>query len=296
MKNMISNKDENWKIVRNRVCIRALLIFLGALLMQMLAYMVCMIVMTIHVTVFDKKNVEILQQIAQANTKKGPFLIWVSFVSALLCLIWCGILYKKSSWRVHPFSYKKAFALKNCGILFSTAVGGCTVLTALLSIAGALFPKIFVQYNQVMDHLSADSIGITMFYVLLVGPISEEFIFRGAILDRFHLAFPFWIANTLQAFLFGVYHMNLIQGLYAFLLGILLGMIRYVTGTILANITAHILFNGTSYAISAISAVKGAAAPWITIVLFAVGIVLFLVGTAGLRKEYQKKMLREEQS
>ena len=55
MKNMISNKDENWKIVRNRVCIRALLIFLGALLMQMLAYMVCMIVMTIHVTVFDKK-------------------------------------------------------------------------------------------------------------------------------------------------------------------------------------------------------------------------------------------------
>ena len=111
MKNMISNKDENWKIVRNRVCIRALLIFLGALLMQMLAYMVCMIVMTIHVTVFDKKNVEILQQIAQANTKKGPFLIWVSFVSALLCLIWCGILYKKSSWRVHPFSYKKAFAL-----------------------------------------------------------------------------------------------------------------------------------------------------------------------------------------
>ena len=27
MKNMISNKDENWKIVRNRVCIRALLIF-----------------------------------------------------------------------------------------------------------------------------------------------------------------------------------------------------------------------------------------------------------------------------
>lgn len=69
-------------------------------------------------------------------------------------------------------------------------------------------------------------------------------------------------------------------------------MIRYVTGTILANITAHILFNGTSYAISAISAVKGAAAPWITIVLFAVGIVLFLVGTAGLRKEYQKKMLR----
>lgn len=168
------------------------------------------------------------------------------------------------------------------------------MLTALLSIAGALFPKIFVQYNQVMDHLSADSIGITMFYVLLVGPISEEFIFRGAILDRFHLAFPFWIANTLQAFLFGVYHMNLIQGLYAFLLGILLGMIRYVTGTILANITAHILFNGTSYAISAISAVKGAAAPWITIVLFAVGIVLFLVGTAGLRKEYQKKMLREE--
>ena len=110
--------------------------------MQMLAYMVCMIVMTIHVTVFDKKNVEILQQIAQANTKKGPFLIWVSFVSALLCLIWCGILFIRS--RVGEcilFRIRKPFCVKNCGILFSTAVGGCIVLTALLSIAGALFPE-----------------------------------------------------------------------------------------------------------------------------------------------------------
>lgn len=293
---MIQKKDDNWKIVRNRVCIRALLIFLGTLFMQMLAYMVCMVVMTVRVTVFDPSDVGTLQQIAEANTQKGPFLIWVSFVSAVLCLIWCGILYKRSSWRVHPFSYKKAFKVKNCGILFGTAVGGCIVLTALLSAAGALFPKLFVQYNQVMDHLSADSIGITMFYVLLVGPVSEEFIFRGAILDRFHLAFPFWIANTLQAVLFGVYHMNLIQGLYAFLLGILLGMIRYVTGTILANILAHILFNGTSYAISAISSIGGNAAAALTIVLFIAGIILFIWGFTGLKKEYQDKIQKEEKS
>lgn len=73
MKNMISNKDENWKIVRNRVCIRALLIFLGALLMQMLAYMVCMIVMTIHVTVFDKKMSRYCSRLHRQIRRKDLF-------------------------------------------------------------------------------------------------------------------------------------------------------------------------------------------------------------------------------
>ena len=66
-------------------------------------------------------------------------------------------------------------------------------------------------------------------------------------------------------------------------------MIRYKDSTILANITAHILFNGTSYEISAISAVKGAAAPWITIVLLPSELYCFWLEQPGYEKNTKRR-------
>lgn len=43
--------------------------------------------------------------------------------------------------------------------------------------------------------------------------------------------------------------MNLIQGIYAFLLGMVLGMVVYATGSILCSILTHIIFNSTTYII-----------------------------------------------
>jgi hypothetical protein len=123
------------------------------------------------------------------------------------------------------------------------------VLTLLLNVLAAMLPHAFEAYSELMEPLMDGSVRLTVLYVLLIGPVSEELIFRGALLDRFHLAFPFLAANALQAALFGIYHMNLTQGVYAFCLGFVLGLIRYVTGSILANMLAHILFNATSYAL-----------------------------------------------
>jgi hypothetical protein len=36
---------------------------------------------------------------------------------------------------------------------------------------------------------------------------------------------PFWVANILQAVLFGIYHMNPLQGIYAFFIGLFLGYV-----------------------------------------------------------------------
>ncbi|MFQ7713992.1 MAG: type II CAAX prenyl endopeptidase Rce1 family protein [Agathobacter rectalis] len=39
-------------------------------------------------------------------------------------------------------------------------------------------------------------------------------------------ALPFALANLMQAALFGLFHLNWIQGIYAFALGIVLGYVR----------------------------------------------------------------------
>lgn len=283
-----SNIEKNWKIVRSRVCIRALLIFLGIILMQMLAYMICMAGMFVWSAFMEKDGGDVISSLAGINVS-GDFLIWVSLVSALLSMIWCGILYKKSSWRASGFDYKAAFCLKNTLSAAGVGAGGCIALTMFLSFLSMVVPEAFSFYNTVMEHLTDSSMAVTAIYVLLVGPVSEELIFRGAILDRLYLAFPFLAANILQAALFGLYHMNLIQGLYAFCLGFVLGVIRSGMGSILASIFTHILFNATSYVLDILFPEGQVIELWQMFVMILAGGFLFVIGFVHLLRINKQK-------
>lgn len=286
---MNHREESQWKIVRNRSCIRALLIFLGVVLMQIAAYMLCILLLVLGAYAF--RSDVLLRMVADANKQKmsGDFLVLLSGISALLSAVWCGILYKKSQWREQNFDYRQAFSLKNIAALAGTAMGSCIVITMVLSFLSALAPQYFEEYEGVMEHLTKSSVLLSTGYVLLLGPVSEELIFRGAILDRFYLAFPYWVANLLQAALFGLYHMNVVQGIYAFMLGMMLGMIRYVTKSILPAMAAHILFNATSYLLGIIfpEGKDIAAGQMIFVLLF--GILFACTGLWYYIKKYKEQ-------
>lgn len=89
-----------------------------------------------------------------------------------------------------------------------------------------------------------DSVSVVMMiYSVLVAPICEELIFRGVTMQYAKKAMPFWVANLFQALLFGIYHMNVIQGVYAFVIGIVLGYICEKGGSIYLSILFHMVFN-----------------------------------------------------
>ena len=52
-----------------------------------------------------------------------------------------------------------------------------------------------------------------------------------------------WKANMIQALLFGLLHANLVQGSYAWLLGIALGYIVWKCGALFPGIFMHVIFN-----------------------------------------------------
>ena len=123
---------------------------------------------------------------------------------------------------------------------------GTQYLTSyLISFVSALFPQWLEQYMNLMESAGMDSsLTISMFcYSVLFAPLSEELIFRGVTLRQASRALPFWAANILQALLFGVFHMNLLQGIYAFFLGLILGYVCHRGGSISHAILLHILFN-----------------------------------------------------
>lgn len=81
--------------------------------------------------------------------------------------------------------------------------------------------------------------------VCILAPVLEELFFRGLILGLLKKFAPFIIANVTQALAFGIYHGKLIQGIYAFLLGMLIGYIAYVTGSFVYTIVLHMGINST---------------------------------------------------
>ena len=112
------------------------------------------------------------------------------------------------------------------------------VLSALLNmIQGAA-----ETYDASVSSLFDNSIS-TIIYVAVLSPVLEELIFRFAIMGLARRYMPFMLANICQAVLFGLYHMNLIQGIYAFVLGLFIGWLRVLAESILGCIAYHIAIN-----------------------------------------------------
>lgn len=286
---IVMDKGENranWRRIQVRVVVRAILIVLGALFMQMAALFICLMIAAGMAFAKGAEGRAEVVDIFSNYLKNEELLIWAALLSAVLMGIWCGILYRKSGWREEHIDYRRAFCPENVLSILGIGAGGCIFLSVLLSIVAAIVPEAFTSYNQVMDALTEDGAVANVLYVLLIGPVSEELIFRGAILDRFYIAFPFFVANILQAVLFGVYHMNLIQGLYAFFLGMALGLVRHATGSILGSILVHIIFNSTSWVSDVL--LPETTPEWAIFLLTAAAGVSLLLGLRHMRAQVQR--------
>lgn len=79
--------------------------------------------------------------------------------------------------------------------------------------------------------------------------IVEELAYRGVILGSYRYSSRIW-AIVISGVLFGAMHMNFNQMAYAVVLGMMLGLLAEVTGSILPTMLAHFCFNEISVCIS----------------------------------------------
>lgn len=77
----------------------------------------------------------------------------------------------------------------------------------------------------------------------ILAPVLEEVLYRGVVYGRVRYWFSKKEAAFISAFIFSAMHMNLVQFIYAFLLGILLVTVYEYTGKIYAPIIAHAAAN-----------------------------------------------------
>lgn len=76
--------------------------------------------------------------------------------------------------------------------------------------------------------------------VAVIGPIAEEFVFRGLILNRLITKFGFWNGIGLSSAIFGMFHIDFFG---AFLFAVVASLLYLKTGNLLVPILLHIVNN-----------------------------------------------------
>lgn len=118
-----------------------------------------------------------------------------------------------------------------------------------------IYPESSVAYyEQLMEQAAIGVSLISNIAAVLVAPIGEELLFRGVTLRFAEKATAqmnsrkaaFWIANTIQALMFGIFHMNFVQGSYAFVMGLGFGYLAKRYKSIVPCILGHMVINGSS--------------------------------------------------
>ena len=114
------------------------------------------------------------------------------------------------------------------------------------------FPDVVADYKRLVEISGMGKSFIMLLSASFLAPISEELLCRGITLMYFRKSLPFWIANTIQALIFGIMHMNWVQGTYAFIIGLILGYAVKKYNSIIPSMMIHFFVNTVASYITAV--------------------------------------------
>ncbi len=232
-------------------------LFTGGLLLYLLIGFIAFLFyiigyFTIGSIIRGKTIDEIMTSIDKDMFETGvPYLINILIGLPILFLLCKGVVRKKLTVVNKAMRWSDFFMLLCCFMSVQ--------LVSMLIDSGAekLFNLFGYTLRSAIESASSESTTISMFlYASIFGPIVEEIIFRGLVmrgLERYGKQ----LAIVVSAIIFGAYHGNLVQGIFAFLVGAVLGYVAMeysLKWAIVLHVINNCLFNDLlSYAVTGLS-------------------------------------------
>lgn len=226
------------------------------------------------------------------SLSSGNVLMIITGIATAATLL-VGALWYRSYRPATDFTLKE---LVNGKLLAAMACLGLSLQFLISMCLNAVYPilpqDLTDQYTELMEQLIGGNIWLSLLVTVILAPLAEELLFRGVTMKMAQKIMPFMAANILQAVLFGIYHMNWIQGVYAFVLGLLLGFTAEYFHSVWASILLHAFVNGSAEILSNLpEAISETFAG--TILLAVVGVILLFVA-AKLYPVAKKEPVVEE--
>ncbi len=249
----------NQRIVIKKKPVKAVLISLSIMglfiLLQFVVSFPYYFVMIVNALADNKMDSALAYNsyISHLSTSGGS--VMITFITTLLSAVVAVICYRVFYCKKYPFekiknTCRQVFNVKNVVGLFFGAVCTFCMATILNSLMVSITPAASSQYNELMDLALGNINSFPLFFCLcILAPINEECIMRGIVLSKLRKNMPAAATIIICAVLFGIFHMNLIQGVYVLPCGALLAYLAYKYDSIIPSMLVHGIFNGMNYII-----------------------------------------------
>lgn len=176
-----------------------------------------------------------LQQMTLGNISPENLLVLIGMIAMLIG----EIIVFRSYKRTDPMPVRGGKDIGICLLLgFSLAVG----LNLLFGYICHYLPVSDAGYEAATFNDKIPYFMGLLFYVI-ISPIAEEFVFRWLVMGRIKKILGAKIAIIASALFFGCYHGNLLQGVYAFLMGLVLAIAYEWSGSFLHPVILHMAAN-----------------------------------------------------
>lgn len=143
---------------------------------------------------------------------------------------------------------KEAFAFRK--IKISTALMTVVFVFLSMPLVTTINAVSMLFTDNVVAEMSVDVLNmpflVMLFLMGIYGPVCEELVFRGVAHAGYRRTCNAFQAIIFSGILFALIHMNFNQAMYAFVIGIGLALLKEATGSILAPIIYHVVFNSHS--------------------------------------------------
>jgi membrane protease YdiL (CAAX protease family) len=169
------------------------------------------------------------------------------FLSTLLCTAIVIGAVASIAAAVSPVAWRERLRLRSARFTFSAVLVSICGIVAIGLSASAMDGLGWLPESQFLglyDEMVSGMSGLTLLAAVLViggAPgIAEELLFRGYIQTRLSQRWGPGLAVLCTAFLFGLIHFDLVQGTFAFGMGLFLGWLTERTGSIWPAIVCHV--------------------------------------------------------
>lgn len=170
----------------------------------------------------------------------------VVIVSGIVAWFWYRQNYGSDNLRILHSNIK----IKDIGLFLLLGIVSQFFASSMIALISPLIVKQLDIYKQTIDRIFAGHPAVACLYIIIIAPIVEEIFFRGILLERSKGILPFLGANIIQAAAFGIFHGNILQGLFTFGIGLILGSVMEKYKNLWAAILLHMALNGSSYLVA----------------------------------------------
>lgn len=170
----------------------------------------------------------------------------MTVLSSLLTILVIGVIFLI---RHKPIT--REIQLKKTGakpLILAAVFGAALQIVINVTVSCIPWPAAWMEAMDLMSEMIlSEPIPLQILAVVILGPITEELIFRGLIHTRFRRVLPPLWAALVSGAVFGLAHGTPIQFFYATSIGVILGLVMEQFDSIVPCMILHIVFNAVTF-------------------------------------------------